>query len=81
MPPNNLERCNENLKYALKVYHATQQVKWEQNLAYLAICFNSAPRESTGQIPSFAFLGRELMYLIQLVWHLDSEIEPGPSAD
>lgn len=60
MLPNNLKRFNKNLKYALKVYHATQQVKWDQNLAYLEISFNSAPHESTGQTSSFAFLGRKV---------------------
>lgn len=69
------ERNNKNLKTALKIYSSQQQTKWDVNLAYLTLAFNSAPHESHKRTPSSVFLGRELNHPLTLLWNLDSEGE------
>lgn len=73
-PNSNMsERVNRNLKYVLKIYHSQTQSRWDSNLPYLMMAFNSAPHDSTGVSPAFAFLGRELNHPLKLKWNLDSE--------
>jgi hypothetical protein len=42
-----MERANRNLKAALKIYHHQSQTRWDEDLPFLSLAFNSARREST----------------------------------
>jgi hypothetical protein len=69
-----VERFNRNLKAALTIYHHSQHTRWDENLASLAMAFNSAWHESTGATPASLFLGRELNHPLGLRWEL-SELD------
>lgn len=74
--PNQAERTHRNLRQILKIYHSCTQNKWDENLAYLSIAFNSAQSEATGVTPAYAFTGREFSHPLQLLWNLDDEDVP-----
>jgi len=80
-PQGNMsERVNLNLKFALKIYHSMTQNKWDENLAYLQMAFNSAIHDSIERSPSSVFLGRELNHPLQIKWDLLAE-ESDPGED
>lgn len=75
-PNSNMsERLNRNLKYALKIFHSSNQNMWDEELTYLQIAFNSAKHEVTNESPAFVFLGRELKHPLQLFWNIDADLE------
>jgi hypothetical protein len=43
-----VERFTRNLKVALAIYHNVQHDRWDENILYLTMAFNSAWHESTG---------------------------------
>jgi hypothetical protein len=60
-PPASLaERVNRNLKAALKTFHNESQTRWDEDLPWLSVAFNTAMHESIKSTPDVLFLGREL---------------------
>jgi hypothetical protein len=49
--PSHAERFNRNLKAALIAYHADAQDRWDQDLDWLQLAFNTATHESTNSTP------------------------------
>jgi hypothetical protein len=66
------ERVNQNLKSALKIYHAESQDKWDTDLPWFATALNTAVHESTHFSPDCLFLGREVSSPLSVKWDLSS---------
>ena len=73
--PSHAERANKNVKIALRIFHNQNQQRWDENLHWFQISFNSALHESTGTTPSCLFLGRNLYQPLELNWNLDRLID------
>jgi len=67
-----VERVNRNLKSALKVFHHHSQSKWDEDLPWLSVAFNTAVHESSKCTLDLLFLGRELRYPLLTHWDLSS---------
>jgi hypothetical protein len=55
------ERVNRKYKVASKIFHHGFQAKWNDDLPWLSVAFNTAVHESTNCTSDLLFLGRELM--------------------
>ena len=64
------ERVNRNLKVALKIFHHESQDRWDEDLAWLSLGFNTAVHESTKSTPDLLFLGREMYCPLKARWDL-----------
>jgi hypothetical protein len=61
---------NRNLKAALKIFHHNSQDRWDEDLAWLSLAFNSAYHEGHRKTPDLLFLGRELRCPLENRWDL-----------
>jgi hypothetical protein len=68
------ERVNRNLKSALKIFHHSAQLSWDEDLPWLGMAFNSAVHESTKVTPDKLFLGRDMGCPLGVQWNLTPEI-------
>jgi hypothetical protein len=68
------ERVNRNLKSALKIFHSHSQSKWDDDLPWLSVAFNTAMHESTKFTPDVLFLGRELKSPLTTRWDLTPDV-------
>ena len=64
------ERVNRNLKAALKIFHHESQDRWDEDLVWLSLAFNTAVHESTQSTPDLLFLGREMNCPLKARWDL-----------
>lgn len=76
--PSQAERVNKNLKVALRIYHSQDHSKWDVNIPYFTMSWNSATHGSTGESPSMLFFGREMNQPLELRWDINklAGIEP-----
>lgn len=68
---NQVERVNQNIKSALRMYHGENHTEWDTMLHYFQIAYNSAVHESTKQSPASLFLGYNIRHPLELAWDLD----------
>jgi hypothetical protein len=68
------ERMNRNLKSALKIFHSHSQSKWDDDLPWLSVAFNTAMHESTKFTLDVLFLGRELKSPLTTRWDLTTDV-------
>ena len=76
-----VERVNRNLKSALKVFYHHSQNRWDEDLAWLSVAFNTALHESSKCTPDLLFLGREMKCPLLTRWDLSSVNELGTAED
>ena len=76
-----VERVNRNLKSALKVFYHHSQNRWDEDLPWLSVAFNTAVHESSKYTPDLLFLGREMKCPLLTRWDLSSVDEPGTAED
>ena len=72
-----VQRANRNLKSAFKVFHHQSQSKWDKDLPWLSVAFNTAVHESSMCTPDLLFLGREMRCPLLSRWDLSSINEAG----
>jgi hypothetical protein len=74
------ERVNKNLKATLKIFHHDSQGRWDEELAWLSMAFNTAFHESHKSTPDKLFLWRELRCPLKTQWNLAPENTPDDEA-
>lgn len=69
--PNQSERVNRNLKASLIAYHSTQQNKWDTNLMWLQLAFNTAKHEAHKLTPFELLHAYKSQTPLDLAWRID----------
>jgi len=65
----------------LKVFYHHSQNRWDEDLAWLSVAFNTAVHESSKCTPDVLFLGREMKCPLLTRWDLSSINEVGTAED
>jgi len=68
--PSHAERFNRNLKAALIAFHADKQDRWDENLKWLQMAFNSAQHESHKAMPYELMFGKAPNNPLSNLWNL-----------
>ena len=71
------EHVNGNLNAALRIFHNESQGRWDEDLTWFSMAFNTAMHESTKSTPDVLFLGRDLMCPLSVRWDLSPVSEDG----
>ena len=72
------EMVNRNFKASLKICHRQSKQKWDEDLQFFALAFNTAHEECTRICHAKLFLGKELATPLESVWDLKSLLAKGP---
>lgn len=76
--PSHAERFNRNLRSALIAYHAEEQNKWDQNLQWLQMAFNSALHESHKAVPFEVMFGFSPVHQLGNLWRVEELLPDCP---
>lgn len=79
--PSHAERFNRNLKAALIAFHANKQDKWDENLKWLQMAFNSAQHEGHKKMPYELMFGKAPNNPLSNLWSLSDLLPADPAVD
>lgn len=74
--PSHCERFNRNLKSALIAFHAQKQDRWDENLQWLQLAFNTASHESHKAVPFEVLLGYPPNNPLSNLWSIKDLLPP-----
>jgi hypothetical protein len=79
--PSHAERFNRNLKSALIAFHAQSQDRWDENLKWLQMAFNSAQHEGHKAIPYELMFGKAPNNPLSNLWTLSDLLPTEANVD